>query len=211
MIQDPDSSNEIHRIHKYGNSRCAGNTFECPKCNKYFDTSDLLQNHIGDSHAQDSSVSMVSEASSSVWMYVSCTECELKFENEGDMRHHVIRVHEYGESCLLYPCDECGYSAGDVHSLKDHKLNEHGMTTSLEDTEMLLVEDEDTTNSEDSNLELIVSKRIEQKLDDVDFSEDSDEDEEYSPTPMDNDPEDVLVETISLPNEMHCCDQCDFK
>ena len=49
-------------IHKYGYSRCVGNTFECPKCNKYFDTSDLLQNHIGDSHAQDSSVSMVSEA-----------------------------------------------------------------------------------------------------------------------------------------------------
>ena len=124
----------------------------------------MLQNHIGDSHAQDSSVSMVSEASSCVWMYVSCTECELKFENEGDMRHHVIRVHEYGESCLLYPCDECGYSAGDVHSLKDHKLNEHGKTTSFEDTEMLLVEDEDETTSEDSNLELLVSKRIEQKL-----------------------------------------------
>ena len=70
-------------------------------------------------------------------MYVSCTECELKFENEGDMRHHLIRVYEYDESCLLYPCAECGYSAGDVHYLKDHKLNKHGNTASLEDTEML--------------------------------------------------------------------------
>ena len=154
---------------------------------------------------------MVSEASSSVWMYVSCTECELKFENDGDMRHHVIRVHAYGESCRLYPRDECGYSAGAVHSLKDHKLNEHAKTASFEDTEMLLVEDEDETNSEESNLELIVSKRIEQKLDNVDFSEDSDEDEEWSPTPMDNDPDDVLVKTISLPNKMQCCDQLDFK
>ena len=74
---------------------------------------------------------------------------------------------------------------------------------------MLLVEDEDETNSEESNPELIVSKRIEQKLDDVDFREDSDE--EWSPTPMDNDPEDVLVETIPLANEMHCCDQCNIK
>ena len=41
-IQDPDSSNEIYRIHKYGDSRCVGNTFDCPKCNNYFDTSDLL-------------------------------------------------------------------------------------------------------------------------------------------------------------------------
>ena len=47
-----------------------------------------------------------------------------------------------------YPCAECGYSAGDVHSLKDHKLNKHGNTASFEDTEMLLVEDEDETNSE---------------------------------------------------------------
>ena len=41
-IQDPYSSNEIYRIHKYGDSRCVGNTFDCPKCNNYFDTSNLL-------------------------------------------------------------------------------------------------------------------------------------------------------------------------
>ena len=39
-------------------------------------------------------------------------------ENEGDMKHHLIRVHEYGKSCLLYPSDECGYSAGDVVQLE---------------------------------------------------------------------------------------------
>ena len=101
--------------------------------------------------------------------------------------------------------------AGDVHSLKYHKLNEHGKTASFEDIEMLLVEDEDETNSEEFNLELIVNKKIEQKLGDVDFSKDSDADKEWSPTPMDNDPQDVLVETIPLANKMHCCDQCDFK
>ena len=103
----------MHRIHILGDARCiASSPFECPFCQNSFITSDFLRGHINTSHAQESSVSLLSEANSSTWMYVSCTACDNKFENETDMKYHLERVHEYGESCHMDPCDKCGFAAG---------------------------------------------------------------------------------------------------
>ena len=69
-------------------------------------------------------------------MYVSCTACDNKFENETDMKYHLERVHEYGESCHMYPCDKCGFSAGDILSLKKHVDEDHASdgTCSFDDS-----------------------------------------------------------------------------
>ena len=55
---------------------------------------------------------------------MSCTACDKTFENETDMKYHLERVHEYGESFHMYPCDKCVFSVGDVLALKAH-VDEH--------------------------------------------------------------------------------------
>ena len=72
-------------------------------------------------------------------VYIDCAICEKKFENELDVQNHMERVHEYGESFLLYPCDQCGFRAGDVRELDQHKC-EHDFA---QNTELLLSEDSD--------------------------------------------------------------------
>ena len=113
-IQDPSSTNEMHRIHMPGDIRCISQYFECPTCNESFSSSSSLQNHISKEHVQETSRSMISEANSSSWMHVPCPQCGKRFENDGDMKYHLVRVHEYGEECALYPCEECGYSGQDI-------------------------------------------------------------------------------------------------
>jgi hypothetical protein len=98
-VPDPTSDNEMHRVHKKGDSRCISLgfeclNFECPTCSKYFKTGIELQEHIKECHHQISSLSLISEANSSEWMHVSCTVCKKNFENELDMNHHRLRVHE---------------------------------------------------------------------------------------------------------------------
>ena len=115
-IPDPSSDNEMRRVHKHGDTRCIQETFECPTCNNFFPTSTDLQEH-AEGHAQESSASLMSHANSSDWMLVNCSECDKKFENKADMGHHLVRVHEYGESCFMYPCENCGFIADDVLSL----------------------------------------------------------------------------------------------
>ena len=69
-------------------------------------------------------------------MFVSCTVCDKKFKNETDIKYHLERVHEYGESYHMYPCDKCGFSVGYVLALKTHLVEHHTSdgTYSLDDS-----------------------------------------------------------------------------
>ena len=96
-------------------------------------------------------------------MYVSCTICDKKFENVFHMNHHRVHVHEYGETCNLYPCEECGFSAGDVDTLNEHVRNNHTETSANHETEKLLSEEFDETE-EFRVHELSVQKCIKQNL-----------------------------------------------
>ena len=157
-IQDPTSLNEMHRIHKKGDIRCISQTFECPTCSQIYQISSALQDHIEKRHTQESSRSLISQANSSDWMYVSCPLCQKRFENEKEMNHHLVRVHEYGEECAMYPCGECGYSGCDVDSLNDHIVEYHKHYTSSNSSESNLTNNSDTEklleeseHEEDSN------------------------------------------------------------
>ena len=76
-------------------------------------------------HEQQSSLSLLSHVSSDSWMHVTCPICDMVFENDGDMKHHQVRVHEYREMCNMYPCEDCGFQGQDVRSLKVHISESH--------------------------------------------------------------------------------------
>ena len=100
--QDGNSSNEYIRKHKANDPRCTPLKLKCSICETSY-----------------REISLVSNADDSSWKYVSCDKCEAKLENETDLLHHMERVHEYGENCNLYPCEECGFQSGDIITLKN--------------------------------------------------------------------------------------------
>jgi hypothetical protein len=61
-IPDPESDNEMHRVHKHGDYRCIGETaepisaqeisFDCPKCHKVFKCNFKLQSHMAKQHEE---------------------------------------------------------------------------------------------------------------------------------------------------------------
>ena len=115
-IPDPDSENEMHRIHKQGDKRCSSFSqnlmFVCPKCEKEFTCNAKLQSHITQKHGEFefsfNTMSLASEGSLSD-VYETCKQCGKIFENKLDLPNHIERVHEYGENFEIYPCEECGY------------------------------------------------------------------------------------------------------
>ena len=68
--------------------------------------------------------SLLSQADDSSWMYMTCNLCNGRFQNEKDLPFHMGSVHEYGESCKMYPCDSCGFRTGDLRKLNKH-IEEH--------------------------------------------------------------------------------------
>ena len=67
--------------------------------------------------------------------------------------YYVQRVHEYGETCELYPCEECGFQGTDLSSLQKHNNEMHK--------------------------KLHYNKRIKQNLHNIDLDDDSDD--EWAP------------------------------
>ena len=153
---DPNTSNEMIRRHKPNDPRCKITSFECPSCDESFHEQSNLGSHIAEKHDEASQMlSLVSEADDSSWQYVSCNECNFKFQNEIDLELHKERFHEYGESFEIYPCEECGFRSGDIVLLQKHIKEEHGKP--------------------------LYSKRIIQNLKDINFEDDSEEEGDWSP------------------------------
>ena len=115
---DPNSSNEMRRKHKLNDPRCTVINFECPTCDSKFQLQEDLEIHMSSHETSFQMVSLVSEADDSSWKYVACNECDGRFQNEKDLLHHKERVHTYGETCTIYPCEECGFQGTDVLSQK---------------------------------------------------------------------------------------------
>ena len=93
-IPDPSSDNEMHVIHK-DESKCVPkiNDFECPTCTNTFKEAEELESHMNQVHEQVSSLSLVSETSSTSWMFVKCNECSMTFQNELDLKNHQEILH----------------------------------------------------------------------------------------------------------------------
>ena len=102
----------------------------------------LLNEHVDCDHPSlemtPSSLTLISDGSMSD-VFVDCAICKKKFENELDVLNHMERVHEYGKSFRLYPCDQCGFRSGDKRDLDQH-ICEHD---SAQNTELLLSDDLD--------------------------------------------------------------------
>ena len=93
-IPDPSSDNEMHVIHK-DESKCVPkiNNFECPSCTNAFKEAEELESHMNQVHEQVSSLSLVSETSSTSCLFVKCNECPIIFQNELDLNNHQESLH----------------------------------------------------------------------------------------------------------------------
>ena len=151
---DPESTNEMHVVHKPGDTRCTGQGFECPTCGTIFETAEELQHHIENNHEQESAMSLISHN----------TEIELLLQEEESINM----------DGLHFNCSTCGNSYDSNDDLRQHIDVIHGHSESNTTLESLLVEDEDLS-------ELQVGKRIPQNLKDIDFDNTSDEDDDYIP------------------------------
>ena len=70
-------------------------------------------------------LSLLSYASSDSWMNVKCTTCGMQFQTDEHMKYNQVRVHEYGETCNMYPREDCGYQGQDIISLQNHVSEAH--------------------------------------------------------------------------------------
>ena len=103
-------------------------------------------------------LSLLSHASSDSWMYLTCPTCGMKFQTDEDINPHQFSVHEYGETCNMYPCEDCGYQGQDIVSLQNHISEAHSNIS----------EAEQSNNLEDLGIVQlpVYSKRIKQSFPD---------------------------------------------
>lgn len=56
---------------------------------------------------------------------LSCSHCDGIFKSKDDLQHHTLRVHEFGESFRIYPCEDCCFRGQDMKELEDHVSAHH--------------------------------------------------------------------------------------
>ena len=124
-----------HAEHSNGN---LVNSFECPTCNEMFNSAKSLEKHVELMHGQISSLSLISNASSDSWMYVSCDSCARNFQNDTDKRRHEIEEHGYKE------CQFCGALYCTAKELERHLQSQHEqLETSCDICKMKFKNEED--------------------------------------------------------------------
>ena len=130
-VQDPDSDNESHRVHKPGDTRCnswQSGYFVCPRCEETFASTSILEVHLKNTHEYFQTsfqmFSLISDGSLSD-IFETCRICDKKFQNELDVVNHQQRVHEYGERFELYTCKDCGFRGTDMEDIQRHIFEEH--------------------------------------------------------------------------------------
>ena len=93
-IPDPSSNNEMPVIHK-DESKCVHkfHNFEYPSCTNTFKEAEELECHMTQVHEQVSTLSLVSETSTTSWIFVKCNECPMTTQNELDSKNHRESLH----------------------------------------------------------------------------------------------------------------------
>ena len=102
-------------------------------------------------HAQTETFSMLTNASSSSWMYIKCIECDKQFANELDLENHRLIEHkdlseaDYTEAYDNTDVDVDGDSLITKRKRKiDDTENYENIIKLTTDTEILLTEDEES-------------------------------------------------------------------
>ena len=156
---DPNQSNEMLRVHKL-NDQCSGQRFECPTCEKYFSTPNNLQEHMTQTHNEEESLTLPSEAGSE-WSILNRSVGETdNVEKQFDDSEHI-----------------------------DIEIDENRSVGEADEVEKQIdaIEIEETVAENIEFSPPYTRKRIRQNLKDVDFSQDSDDDLEWSADTEDDD------------------------
>ena len=88
-IQDPQSDNEIHCVHKLGDTRC----YNAQKENRI-----------------DSAIVSVSAPTEANWNLLICPKCENEYKSEEDLRSHIEVAHNGLEESFPSLCSEVNFS-----------------------------------------------------------------------------------------------------
>ena len=100
----------MHVVHKPGDIRCVGHSFECPNCGATFKTAEELQHHIKNNHEQESALSLIShnteielllqeeESVNMDGLHFNCSTCGNMYDSNYDLRQHVDVIHGHSES-----------------------------------------------------------------------------------------------------------------
>ena len=87
-VQDPDSENENHRVHKDGDHRCSNDkSFSCSICEEQFTTKEELDAHLETPHK---SFTYVRQTSGNF----ECPTCEQVFRIPSDLQNHIESSHD---------------------------------------------------------------------------------------------------------------------
>ena len=141
----------MHRVHRKGDKRCRKSSFECPSCDETFASPENLQDHMEKEHPQTETLSILTNASSSSWMYIKCIECDKQFANELDLENHRLieykdlSVADYTEAYDNTDVDVNGDSLITKRKRKiDDTENYENIIKLTTDTKILLTEDEES-------------------------------------------------------------------
>ena len=109
-----DADKRLHEINDHGYQ-------ECQFCGVLYCSARELEDHLKSHHEQiEPSIN------------ISCDICEMIFKTKADMKFHQSRVHDYGKTCSIFPCDKCCYKGQDLASLERH-MNESHVLIDLEE------------------------------------------------------------------------------
>ena len=87
-IQDPNSENENHRVHKPKDRCCVQpDTYLCALCGKDFGNKSELSQHLQSPHGN-------LERMNSFGANFECPTCEDKFKTPSDLQSHIEQLHE---------------------------------------------------------------------------------------------------------------------
>ena len=129
-IQDPNSDNESHRVHKHGDERCITVTnFECQKCQNSYNSAEDLNLHIEVAHAEHSNGNLVNS--------FECPTCNEMFNSAKSLEKHVDLMHGQisslslisnasSDSWMHVSCDSCARKFQNDTDKRRHDIEEHG-------------------------------------------------------------------------------------
>lgn len=136
-VQDPNSDNEAHRMHKPVDKRCTSSEgFPCSECDKSFESKEELNSHQEFEHSE--------VFQGNLEQIFECPSCNSLFKTGGELQNHVEVTHEQHSSLSLLShvssdswmhvtCTICDMVFENDGDMKHHKerVHEYGETCNI--------------------------------------------------------------------------------
>ena len=136
-IQDPNSDNESHRIHKHGDKRCAtSELLPCSECSSRYETQDELKSHQEFAHSDI--------FSGNLEHLFECPTCNSTYSSPDELQKHILSTHEQesmlslvshssSDSWMYVTCKTCDMKFKNDEDMNHHvvRVHEYGETCTM--------------------------------------------------------------------------------